>query len=253
MIFSCWMLWIFLEAQQVLIPSGMHTKFQRQKASSPTKGLITPTKRRIQNSSRMMLSTVNSAGATLAKPNTLTSLTCWKVNWPQNKPLSNWNCWSQPLQELRINITCNRYGSKNKRALTGTFCGGITMKMLCQLWRQFKKWFAFYHDKIIDMLKLGCTLPNLANICLHKSTDANFIPSQREIKTYWKKNLEDVVGGPSIVFTRKAVVARTFICTSTNICKSIVGIDDRHFYPTRFVNELAHWPVYVLGYRFRNH
>ena len=34
------------------------------------------------------------------------------------------------------------------------------------------KFFPFYHYKNIDMLKLGCTLPNLANICLHKSTDA---------------------------------------------------------------------------------
>ena len=37
-----------------------------------------------------------------------------------------------------------------------------------------QKMIAFYHDKRIDMLKLGCTLPNLANICLHKSTDAKF-------------------------------------------------------------------------------
>ena len=27
-----------------------------------------------------------------------------------------------------------------------------------------QKMIAFYHDKDIDMLKLGCTLPNLANI-----------------------------------------------------------------------------------------
>ena len=26
------------------------------------------------------------------------------------------------------------------------------------------------------MLKLGCNLPNMANICLHKSTDAKFYP-----------------------------------------------------------------------------
>ena len=37
-----------------------------------------------------------------------------------------------------------------------------------------QKMIAFYHDKAIDMLKLGCTLPNLVNICLHKSTDAKF-------------------------------------------------------------------------------
>ena len=35
---------------------------------------------------------------------------------------------------------------------------------------------AFYHDEDFDMLQLGCTLTNPANICLHKSTDANFYP-----------------------------------------------------------------------------
>ena len=34
----------------------------------------------------------------------------------------------------------------------------------------------FYHNKGIDMLKLGKTLPNLAKICLHKSTDSKFYP-----------------------------------------------------------------------------
>ena len=39
-----------------------------------------------------------------------------------------------------------------------------------------QKLIEFYHDKGIDMLKLGCTLPNLANICLNKSTDYKFYP-----------------------------------------------------------------------------
>ena len=39
-----------------------------------------------------------------------------------------------------------------------------------------QKMLAFYHRKGIDMLKLGCTLPNLANIFLHKSTSAQFYP-----------------------------------------------------------------------------
>ena len=30
---------------------------------------------------------------------------------------------------------------------------------------------AFHHGKDIDMLKLGCTLPRLANHCLHKPID----------------------------------------------------------------------------------
>ena len=94
-----------------------------------------------------------------------------------------------------------------------------------------QKMIAFYHDKDIDMLKLCCTLPNLANICLHKSTDAKFYPFTEGDKDLLEKIREDVVGGPSIVFTRKAIVDETFIRKSTNICKSIVGIDASQLYP----------------------
>ena len=94
-----------------------------------------------------------------------------------------------------------------------------------------QKMIAFYHDKDIDMLKLGCTLPKLANICLHKSTDAKFYPFTEGDKDLLEKIREDVVGGPSIVFTRKAIVDETFIRKSTNICKSIVGIDASQLYP----------------------
>ena len=94
-----------------------------------------------------------------------------------------------------------------------------------------QKMIAFYHDKDIDTLKLACTLPNLANICLHKSTDAKFCPLTEGDEDLFEKVREDVVGGPSIVFTRKEVVDETFIGKSTNICKSIVGIDASQQYP----------------------
>ena len=133
LLFSCWILWTFLQVQQVLIPSWRHKKLQRQKGSSPTNGLITAQKCRVQNIPRMVLSITNFAAATLLKPNTRTILTFWKVNSPQNKPLSNWNSQSHPLLELRVIITCNRYGGKIKWGHPRTFCGGITKKMLCQL------------------------------------------------------------------------------------------------------------------------
>ena len=94
-----------------------------------------------------------------------------------------------------------------------------------------QKMIAFYHDKNIDMLKLGCTLHNLANICPHKSTDAKFYPFTEGDKDLLEKVPEDVVGGPSIVFTHKAVVDETFIRKSRNICKSIVGFDSSQLYP----------------------
>ena len=94
-----------------------------------------------------------------------------------------------------------------------------------------QKMIAFYYDKGIDMLKLGCTFPNLANICLHRSLDAKFCPIMEGDEDLLEKIREDVVGGPSIVFTRKAVVDETFFRKSTNICKSIVGIDASQIYP----------------------
>ena len=81
------------------------------------------------------------------------------------------------------------------------------------------------------MLKLGCTLPNLDNICSRKSTDAKFYPFKERDKDLLEKNREDAVDGPSIVFTCKAVVEETFIRKSANICKSFVGIDASQLYP----------------------
>ena len=63
-----------------------------------------------------------------------------------------------------------------------------------------EKMIAFYHDKDIDKLKLGCTLPNLANICLRKSTDAKFYPFKEGDNDLLEKIREDIVGGQSIVF-----------------------------------------------------
>ena len=39
-----------------------------------------------------------------------------------------------------------------------------------------QKMIEFYHEKEINMFKLGCTLPNLAKICLHNSTNFKFYP-----------------------------------------------------------------------------
>ena len=94
-----------------------------------------------------------------------------------------------------------------------------------------KKMIEFHHSKRIDMLKLGCTLANLANICLLSSTNVMFYPFPEGDKDLLEKIREDMVGGPSIVFTRKAVVGQTRIRSSSNTCKSIVGIDASQLYP----------------------
>ena len=93
-----------------------------------------------------------------------------------------------------------------------------------------QKKIEFYHNKGNDLLKIGCPLPNLANNCLHKSTDSKFYPLTESDKDLFEKIRENLVGGPSIVFTRRAVVDETFIRKPSNLCKSIVGIDVSQLY-----------------------
>ena len=93
-----------------------------------------------------------------------------------------------------------------------------------------QKMIEFYHQKEIDMLKLGRTSPNLANICLHKSTDSKSHPFTESDIDLLEKVPEKMVGGPSIVFTRKAKVDETSIRTSTKLCQSIISIDSVHLY-----------------------
>ena len=89
----------------------------------------------------------------------------------------------------------------------------------------------FYHNKGTDTVKPGCTLPNLANICLHKPTDSKFYPLTESDKDLLEKIRENIVGGLSIVFTPKAIVDETFIRKTSNLFKSIVGIDASQLYP----------------------
>ena len=80
------------------------------------------------------------------------------------------------------------------------------------------------------MRKLGCTLQNLAKICLHKSTTANFYLFTERDKNLLEKTLEHMVGGLSIVYKRRVGVYQTFFWGSTILCKNIVGIDASQLY-----------------------
>ena len=83
----------------------------------------------------------------------------------------------------------------------------------------------FYHDNGLDMLEFGCTLPNLANICLHKSTDYKIYPFLSGDSDLLEKIRKDMTRGPSFVFTRKAFANETLIRKSNNLNASTVEID----------------------------
>ena len=87
------------------------------------------------------------------------------------------------------------------------------------------KMIEFHHNRGIDMLNLGCTLRNFANVCLIKSSDWKVHPFNETDTNLLEKVLEKMVGGPSKVLTREALVNETFIQNSTNLLKFIVEID----------------------------
>ena len=87
-----------------------------------------------------------------------------------------------------------------------------------------------FHPNNIEILRHGCTLPNLANFCLHKSTPAKFHSFTEKGKEILEKKCEDIVGGSSIVFSRKAVVDKIFSRDWTNWCKTIFGVDSFQLY-----------------------
>ena len=103
--------------------------------------------------------------------------------------------------------------------------------------KAMQKMIEFHHNKGIDMLKLGCTLPNLAKICSHKSIDSKFCPFTESNKDLLEKIREDMVGGPSIVFTRKAVVDETLYANHQTFANQLLVSMLVSFIPTQCVNQ----------------
>ena len=125
---------------------------------------------------------------------------------------------------------------------------------LRQIWKgdqmnSFKHFLRWYNNKdIVPTLEAMQTLIAFSPRQRHRYVEAGFYitkPNQNFPHKFLNAKLylftevakhlleeteEDVVGGPSIVFTRKAVVDETSIRKSRNICKSIVRIDANQLY-----------------------
>ena len=106
-----------------------------------------------------------------------------------------------------------------------------------------QKMIVFYHDKDIDMLKLGCTLPNLANISLHKSTDAKFYPFTERDKTFWRK-FEKILLVVHLSFLHVKQLLMTFLFESLQTYANLLlGLTLANCIPTRCVNPCL--PVFI--------
>ena len=92
----------------------------------------------------------------------------------------------------------------------------------------------FYFEHNIDLFKVAVSVPGIARRWLFKTAHdakASFAlihPKDDDLYYTMKQN---IVGGPSIIFTREAEVGRTFIRNDPNFpCRNIVGYDANALY-----------------------
>ena len=72
------------------------------------------------------------------------------------------------------------------------------------------------------MLKLGCTLPNLANICLHKSTVSKFYPFTESDKDLLEKIREDMFVVPLLSLLARLCLTKLLSANQQN-CASLLS------------------------------
>ena len=93
-----------------------------------------------------------------------------------------------------------------------------------------------YHDKDIDMLKLGCTLANLTNLCLHKSTDAKLYPFTEGYKNLLEKIPEYVSGGRLSFLHAKQLLTELLFESLQTYSNLLVRLMPANYNPKRCVN-----------------
>ena len=98
--------------------------------------------------------------------------------------------------------------------------------------KAMQKMIAFYHDKDIDKLNLVCTLPNLANLCLHELLMQFFIHSQKKIKTFWKKVEKMLLVLHLSFFHAKQLSMKLFCKSLQTYANLLLGLIPANFIPT---------------------
>ena len=177
----------------------------------------------IQNLSHMMPFTVDCLTLTLLKPNPLTML-AEKSGLTTELALIILKLSNHHVLELKCIIICNRYETRNEWAPSKTVSRHVNNQGNVLTLGAMQKMMGLHHDKDVHMLKVACKLPNLTINCLHNSLEEKFYPFMEANKEMLEKIRDNIVGGPSILLTRKPVVDKTFNRISKNLCKSIVAI-----------------------------
>ncbi len=95
-----------------------------------------------------------------------------------------------------------------------------------------EKFQKFYFDKGVDVFKTAISVPGIARQLLFrtaKKVDANFALFDKQNEDLYKTFKRNIVGGPSIIFTRHHKSGETRI-RGEKKCRSILGFDANALY-----------------------
>ena len=101
-----------------------------------------------------------------------------------------------------------------------------------------------HHNKDTGMLKLGCRLPNLSVICLHKSTDAKMYPFTEGNKDLLQKKIEKtlLVAVLSFLHAKQLLMKLLFESLQAD-ANLLLGLMPTNHTPTRCINPRP--PVFI--------
>ena len=128
------------------------------------------------------------------------------------------------------------------------YCQNIWKDQKMSTFRQFLVWYnnldvgpfvtaverfqAFYFEKGIDVFKTAISVPGIARQLLFKTARAqnvNFVLFDQNNKDLYQTIKQNIVGGPSIIFTRHHCAGKTLI-RGQKKCGSILGFDANALY-----------------------
>ena len=101
-----------------------------------------------------------------------------------------------------------------------------------------QKMIEFYHQKEIGILKLGCTLPSLANSCLHKSQQNRcFTLLPRATKTCWRSFAKICLVVPALSLHAKLWLTRLSSANQRICASQLSALTQAKSIPIRCVNQ----------------
>ena len=99
-----------------------------------------------------------------------------KSGFDEQKALKKLQIKTVPPSGLDSYNYLQKTWNKNGMTVFNDFLKWYNNKDIVPALEAMQKLIQIYHNTGMNMLKLGCTLPILANICLHKSTNYKFYP-----------------------------------------------------------------------------